>query len=127
MSKQKQAVLNLIQEHAGSHLSADEIYQALQKKGTSISLATVYRNLASLSKENQILPIHIPGDMDRYDSSLHPHAHLICTQCGCIEDIDTDEILPSIQSLANGHVQNFELVLFGLCTSCQKKNAKRTD
>jgi Fe2+ or Zn2+ uptake regulation protein len=126
MSRHKQAVFNLIQECAGSHLSADDIYQKLRQSKTPVSLATVYRNLASLSKEKKILQIHIPGDTDRYDASLHPHAHLICMECGCIEDIDTDQILPCLNALGNGHIQSFELVLYGLCSSCAKKEAKRT-
>ena len=43
-SKQRDLVLNYMKQIHG-HVSAEEVYDALNQSGNPISLATVYRNL----------------------------------------------------------------------------------
>ena len=48
VTSQRQAVLEVIEEHAGQHLSTEEIYELVKVENPEIGLATVYRTLLLL-------------------------------------------------------------------------------
>lgn len=116
------ALLDLLANSEG-HPSASHIYKTLQSQFPTISLATVYKTLALLKEEGEVLEINLPAEA-RYDGyKPYPHPHLICTCCGKI--IDGDEL--SIISKANmeilGHyefeVTQSQLVFYGRCKDCR--------
>ena len=55
-SKQREALLTLLRS-TRSHPSADWLYENLRKEFPNISLGTVYRNLAQLAENGDILKI----------------------------------------------------------------------
>ena len=50
------------------HLTADELYERVKKSMPRISLATVYRNLETLSETGVIAKLEISGRQKRFDS-----------------------------------------------------------
>lgn len=58
-SKQREALLTLLRS-TRSHPSADWLYENLRKEFPNISLGTVYRNLAQLAENGDILKIRLP-------------------------------------------------------------------
>lgn len=118
-TRQKEAIREAIQT-AGRPLSPDEIRAEAQKTVQSISLATVYRNVASLTQEGWLSPVNYPGMPARYEvAGKAHHHHFHCDQCngmfelaGCAVDIKAN--VPK-----GFRVRSHEFFLSGLCSTCR--------
>ena len=87
------------------------------------SLATVYKTLDTLREMGEVLEIQ-PGDGRQHFDGIRPHfhPHVICTQCGEIQDVEVEGLtgLPGLAQSASGyeiHAQRVEF--YGLCSQCQ--------
>ncbi|KRN33437.1 Fur family transcriptional regulator [Weissella halotolerans] len=107
--------------------TADMIYQDLLKQGHQYSLATIYNTLDILETCQLVLAIDSEQDGKRhYDYFGHPHYHVICVRCGRIADANNFDFsqLPNAASQATGyHIQNYEVMVKGLCPQCQERLA----
>ena len=65
-SKQREALLTLLRS-TRSHPSADWLYENLRKEFPNISLGTVYRNLAQLAENGDILKTLVAGATKQQD------------------------------------------------------------
>ena len=123
MTKQRRAILGEIRK-SKSHPTADEIYKAVKKKIFNISLGTIYRNLEILSKEGLIRKIELVHTQRRYDGNMKNHYHILCTECGRVDDLITKEV-GSIEELldvrSNYKISGYKLKFFGLCPDCKNK------
>jgi Fur family peroxide stress response transcriptional regulator len=106
-----------------SHPSAQDVYQAVSEKLTTISLTTIYNNLMRMAEQGLIQELTIPGKSGkRFDPDTTPHDHLICTSCDKIIDVPSSRI----QSISPKHLHGFDIQrtvshIFGLCPRCQEK------
>lgn len=122
---QKQLVLDAVSRLA-DHPTADEVYREVVQQHPSISKATVYRNLSSLSEDGRLRHIRLPDGADRFDHFLEPHSHISCTRCGRFSDtpIACDTALDErAEELTGFSYARHELVFYGLCPDCAKKQA----
>ncbi len=121
-SKQRDEIENFIKNHPG-HLSADEIFKGLKAEGSTISLATVYRNLGILAQMNLINKIAHPRDGYVYDKSPNIHHHIFCEKCGTISDIavvDDKELLERVSLENNIKINSYSITFWGICQNCNK-------
>ena len=79
-SKQREALLTLLRS-TRSHPSADWLYENLRKEFPNISLGTVYRNLAQLAENGDILKISTSANKEHFDGFVHRHFHCVCNKC----------------------------------------------
>jgi Fur family peroxide stress response transcriptional regulator len=79
------------------HPTIEHLYESLRKENPSMSLATVYKNIATLKEKGVVIEVNISDGKMRYDIYSHPHVHLVCAQCGIIQDIDYDDGLMAYQ------------------------------
>lgn len=70
------------------HPTMDDLYVALKKENPSISLATVYKNIAMLKDKGIVIEINGGESKMRYDIYHKPHIHLLCQRCNSLQDID---------------------------------------
>lgn len=127
LTDQRLAVLQVMQENKGRHLSAEEVFNAAREKLPNIGIATVYRTLERLAAIEILYKTMFDSDKFRYelsDDQNHQHHHIICLGCGKITEVEED-LLASLEK----HVekQGFEIVdhelkLYGYCPSCAKKD-----
>jgi len=82
-----------------THPTLDDLYIALKKENPSMSLATVYKNLATLKEKGVVIEVNVANGKMRYDIFSKPHIHMICLHCGAIEDIDYDQNLFDYQTV----------------------------
>lgn len=94
---QRLSVLKELQKK--EHPTVDHLYEALRKENPSISLATVYKNLATLKEKGLVIEVNVADGKMRYDIDSHPHIHLVCLKCGAIHDSDLDEKLIEYKKL----------------------------
>lgn len=128
----REAILNLL-SRTSKHLSAKDIYTALQKVYPGIGLTTVYRTLDLLARAGLINKLDIGEGQSRYELKLDEkkehHHHLICTQCGRIIDYNDflDEELELVKktekTLARKYnfiVHDHNIEFYGLCDRCKQ-------
>jgi Fe2+ or Zn2+ uptake regulation protein len=105
-------------------LSAQEIIDSLSR---DTDQATVYRTLKSLKEKGIIKQIDLRHNHAHYElADMAEHHHLICLQCGRIEDVMhcgveamESTILKSSRHFAE--IRQHALEFYGICKSCAKK------
>lgn len=123
-TRQRKLVLDAVRQ-SSSHPTADEIYGAVRERDSKISRGTVYRNLNLLANEGAILSIKTPGG-SRFDRTVDPHAHLICTSCGRVIDVPLpfDASLDARATEETGWGVTSHYTIFeGLCPDCRDQDA----
>lgn len=81
-----------------THPTIDDLYDSLKKENLSMSLATVYKNLAMLKEKGVVIEVNVADGKMRYDIYSKPHIHVVCSSCGAIEDSDYDQNLFDYQA-----------------------------
>lgn len=123
-SKQRELVLHTVR-NSDIHPTADEVYSIVRKTMPNISLGTVYRNLNLLADNGDILKISLPNKSDIFDGTLYPHYHMICSCCNKVIDVKIDcfnGLSDTLFKEYNFEVQNYDLIINGLCDNCKSKN-----
>lgn len=105
------------------HPTADMVYMHVRKEFPNISLGTVYRNLNLLTTIGEAVKITTPDGGDRFDGELMPHNHFVCTDCGCVLDLDLDMVhIDKINNAASkdfdGTIESSVTLFFGKCSHC---------
>lgn len=117
-SKVKECVFHVICENK-IHPTAEQVYTFMQEVNPTISLATIYRNLAKLVDEGRIRKITGLGESDRYDANIKNHCHFYCKNCGKVYDIDIDEkTIKTIQENIPHKIEEVNFALYGICSDC---------
>lgn len=124
-TRQRRLVLEAVQSLAGAHPTADEVFVEARQHDEHLSRGTVYRNLALLSDEGCISTLKTPGG-NRYDDRCDEHAHLICTSCGAVRDIEIsyDAHADAVAMEETGFSQVTHYAFFeGICPACQARQS----
>jgi Fe2+ or Zn2+ uptake regulation protein len=104
------------------HPTAEDIHNEVRAVFPDISLATVYKTLRELVEMREILEIKHEGESSRFDPRTDNHSHLVCDNCGRLEDVSqTYPDLTVPDGDRHGFVirRNF-IVFYGLCPDCQR-------
>ena len=123
-TKQLQAIRQYT-ESVKTHPTAEEVFTVIVEEIPEISLRTVYRNLNKLSQEGILRKIQVPNAPDRFDSTLEPHQHILCTECGEFIDVfmnNEERLLEEIHGLSGYTITGIDVVYRGICPSCNKEN-----
>ena len=88
-----------------------------------MSLATVYKTMEIFAKIGVVQVLQCEEDAHRYDFNTSPHAHIRCTKCDRVMDVDIDlEKLAKMAGEQTGYaVGSVGLSFTGVCAECQKK------
>ncbi len=124
VTKQRELILRLVKTNC-AHKTADEIYRAAKCEMPAIGVATVYRNLALLSRENEIRRISVAGEPDRFDKTVADHEHAVCRVCGKTRDVEVNDIRKRIAEGLNTNDFTYDLSIHDLCPECRKNNSSR--
>jgi len=102
------------------HATADEIFEALNKRDPRVSRATVYNCLRHLARTGLVREVPGEGKAARYDANLERHHHFICEECGAVEDIKWFDVPASAWRSVVGarRVREPAVVLHGVCVRC---------
>lgn len=110
---------------SNSPVDAEEIINFLRSKHLNTNKVTVYRNLDFLYKNGFVEKLEFGEGKFRYEFKKNHHHHLICTECGKIEDV-RGEFLSRMESEIfrdkTFKVNSHSLEFFGICQTCQGKN-----
>jgi Fur family peroxide stress response transcriptional regulator len=122
VTPQRLAVLRvLLRSH--DHPAPEAVFQRVRGDLPSVSLATVYKVLASLEAAGLASRVGVPGDANRYDANRAPHHHLICTRCGNVADHEDPRLAPALPRDLGGFVPSEARVqILGLCARCRARH-----
>jgi len=120
LTARRKTILDFINA-SNNHWDAEELARALADLGNSIGIATIYRALAALDEAGLINRVEF-GGRKRYErADKKHHDHLMCTECGGIEEfvepgieVLQEQVASSRSFLMTGH----QLMIFGLCKQC---------
>lgn len=106
-----------------NHPTTEDIFNQVRKHLSTISLDTVYRTIGTFEEYGLIRKVHHIDNTTRFDHNLSIHHHLVCTQCGKIEDFywpDFDRMKPPKSISRWGKIDLKHVVIDGICSSCSK-------
>ena len=105
------------------HPTAEMIYAALRKEDPTLSLGTVYRNLALLTKLGEIREIGTENGPDHYDADTSIHGHLICRHCLQVYDLQItglEHLMKQAEDISDGRIEDLSANFYGTCVQCLK-------
>lgn len=86
-------ILNLFEHGEVRHLSAEDVYKMLIGEGLDIGLATVYRVLTQFEQAGLLTRHHFESGKSVFELNQGGHHdHLVCLQCGRVEEFHDPEI-----------------------------------
>jgi Fur family transcriptional regulator, ferric uptake regulator len=86
-------ILDLFEQSDKRHMTAEEIYRLLSDEGQDIGLATVYRVLTQFEQAGLLIRHHFDSDKAVFELNQgEHHDHLVCLQCGKVEEFYDSEI-----------------------------------
>lgn len=133
LTPQREATLRILLEREADHLSAEDIFLLVKEIAPEIGLATVYRTLELLSELKIVDKINFGDGVSRYDlrkeGAKHFHHHLVCIECGSVEEI-TDDLLEDVEKIVESDwgfdVKDHRLTFHGICRKCQSDSEEAT-
>lgn len=124
-------VLQIFHEHDRRHLTAEDVHRRMVELRSDVGLATVYRVLGQLTDVGILLRNVFESGVAVYELQRdHHHDHLICLECGRVDEFTDDVIEQRQRSVAESSgyaLAQHQLALYGYCPACrpaQKKPGK---
>lgn len=117
-------VINRLLRERDRHVTADEVFTAVSNTLPGTSLPTVYATLELFEQLGIVRRVHTGGGTALFDTRTTEHHHLVCKDCGKVEDLDTPlELSPALQSAkATGFTPDrASLVIEGHCAACKTR------
>ena len=86
-------ILKLFENTQVRHLSAEDVYRTLMGEGIDVGLATVYRVLTQFEQAGMLSRHHFESGKAVFElNEGGHHDHLVCMQCGRVEEFYDPEI-----------------------------------
>lgn len=130
LTPQREATVRILLEKEDSHLSAEDVFMLVKEIAPDTGLATVYRTLEILSELKIVDKINFGDGVSRYDLRIeganHFHHHLVCYECGSVEEI-TEDLLEKVEGYVENtydfEIKDHRLTFHGICKKCRKKDS----
>ncbi|MGF1458618.1 MAG: Fur family transcriptional regulator [Leptolyngbyaceae cyanobacterium] len=127
ITQQRQKILNVLKEvPEGEHMSAEEVHQQLTAMGENIGVSTIYRALHLLVDLGLLRELTLSEERKFYefcDPAVSDHHHLVCAQCGAVQEFEDNTILALGHNEATGRgfsLLDCQFTVLGVCEDCRK-------
>ncbi|GGG26349.1 Fur family transcriptional regulator [Paenibacillus abyssi] len=120
LTTQRKAIFEIIQE-AHDHPTAGDVIERLRLKGKQYAYGTVYNSLRYLTDSGLIRELKLGETASRYDARTEDHQHIVCTQCGRVDEVMAElpsDWLNQIAQDTGYTVHETQIVIEGVCKSC---------
>ena len=125
----RRRILELFEASKVRHLSAEDVYKSLIAEGMDVGLATVYRVLTQFEQAGLLARQHFETGKAVFELNQGGHHdHLVCLQCGRVEEFYDGEIEKRQSEIAGKHgfeLRGHSLALYADCTkqNCPNRRA----
>ncbi|GAP35520.1 ferric iron uptake transcriptional regulator [Piscinibacter sakaiensis] len=118
-------ILEVFQRGTRRHMTAEDVYKVLLADGADVGLATVYRVLMQFEQAGLLSRNHFEAGKAVFElNEGKHHDHLVCLDCGRVEEFFDAEIEKRQKAVAvtrGFELQDHSLSLYAVCT---KKNCE---
>lgn len=124
-------ILKLFETSSVRHLSAEDVYRLLINEGLDVGLATVYRVLTQFEHAGILQRHHFESVKAVYELNQGGHHdHLVCMQCGLVEeffDVEIEKRQARIAKERGFAIRDHSLYLYADCskTDCPHKKLEQ--
>lgn len=112
-------ILEIFQNSSVRHLSAEDVYKLLLSENMDVGLATVYRVLTQFEQAGLLSRNHFESGKAVFELNQGSHHdHLVCLDCGLVEEFFDEEIEQRQQMIASQRgfsLTEHALALYGHC------------
>ena len=116
-------ILEILESAESRHMTAEDVYKALLERGEEIGLATVYRVLTQFVNAGLAERHHFEGGQAVFELDRgHHHDHIVCEQCGRVEEFYDETIEKCQHDIADRkgfRIRDHSLIIDG---SCMREN-----
>ena len=119
----RRKILELFEASKVRHLSAEDVYKALLGEGIDVGLATVYRVLTQFEHAGLLSRQHFETGKAVYELNQGGHHdHLVCLQCGRVEEFYDPEIEKRQNEVARQRGFELHAHSLALYADCTKRD-----
>lgn len=117
-------ILELFEKATNRHMTAEDVYRLLVAENIEIGLATVYRVLTQFEHAGILERHHFESGKAVFETRAgQHHDHLVCVECGHVEEFFDEEIERRQKKIARDRgfaIQAHALYLYAEClkTAC---------
>ena len=109
-----------------AHITIEELLSQVRANDPRVGYATVYRTLKLLAECGVASERRFGDGVTRYEvaNDDHHHDHLICIECGAIEEFEEPRIEDLQDEVAKRYgfeVRSHKHELYGVCAACRKR------
>ncbi len=113
-------ILEILETSGKHHLSAEDVYRELLEAGDDVGLATIYRVLTQFESAGLVSRHHFESGHAVFELERgHHHDHVVCVQCGKVEEF-FDQAIENRQKVVaekmGYEIQDHSLVIYGNCS-----------
>jgi Fur family ferric uptake transcriptional regulator len=113
-------ILEIFQTGIQRHMTAEDVFRVLLEERSDVALATVYRVLAQFEQADILVRSHFESGKAVYElNEGHHHDHLVCLDCGRVEEFFDAEIEQRQHTVAGAkgfQIADHALSLYAHCT-----------
>ncbi|MDB5958006.1 ferric iron uptake transcriptional regulator [Ramlibacter sp.] len=122
-------ILDVFHKGAQRHMTAEDVFRVLLEERSDIGLATVYRVLTQFEQAGILSRSHFESGKAVYElnEGTH-HDHLLCLDCGRVEEFYDPEIEKrqnDVAKLKGFDIADHALSLYAHCTKVDCPNKPR--
>jgi len=113
-------ILEIFQKGGQRHMTAEDVFRVLLEERSDVGLATVYRVLAQFEQADILIRSHFESGRAVYElNEGQHHDHLVCLDCGKVEEFYDPEIEKRQRAVAKAKgfaIADHALSLYAHCT-----------
>ena len=125
LTSQRKIILSTFIENMDKHLTVNELYVIIKDKNKLIGMATIYRTIEILLKNDIIIKHDFGDSVPKYELGIERkknHHHLICKRCGKIIEVSEllkDDFQKKLLVVEGFQCTGYTLKIFGYCDKCR--------
>lgn len=125
---QREVILELFQNlKQGNHLSAEDVYDLLDKREEKISLSTIYRTLKLMTRMGILRELELAETHKHYELSTaaqNSHHHTVCAQCNMTIEFENSSIVKQASKQvekAGLELIDCQLTIYAICPEAKRR------
>ena len=116
-------ILEVFQQSERRHMTAEDVFKALLAEGSDIGLATVYRVLMQFEQAGLLTRSNFESGKAVFElNEGQHHDHLVCLNCGRVEEFYDPEIEARQRAVATARGFELQEHSLALYANCVKKD-----
>ena len=122
-------ILDVFQKGEQRHMTAEDVFRVLLEERSDIGLATVYRVLTQFEQAGILSRSHFESGKAVYElNEGQHHDHLVCLDCGRVEefyDAEIEKRQNDVARLKGFEIADHALSLYAHCTKVDCPNKRQ--